>query len=64
MPFLYLCIKELKGVTMKQLLASTFLKREDELFHEFEKMTSRQFYAVMSMVGGALTVFAAVVHLL
>ncbi len=49
---------------MKQLLASTFLTREDELFHEFEAMTSRQFYAVMSMVGGALAVFACIVHLM
>jgi hypothetical protein len=64
MPFPYLCIKELKGVTMKQILASTFLTREDELFHEFEQITSRQFYTVMSMVGGALAVFAVVIHLL
>jgi hypothetical protein len=49
---------------MKQLLAATFLTREDELFHEFEQMTNRQFYAVMSMVGGALAMFAGVVHLL
>lgn len=49
---------------MKQILASTFLTREDELFHEFEQITSRQFYTVMSMVGGALAVFAVVIHLL
>jgi hypothetical protein len=49
---------------MKQLLASTFLTREDELFHEFEQITNRQFYAVVSMVSGALAMFAVVVHLL
>ena len=54
----------LKGYTMKQLLASTFLQRDDEIFHEFEAITSRQFYALMSMVGGALAVFACIVHLM
>jgi hypothetical protein len=48
---------------MKQLLATTFLTREDEIFHEFEAVTNRQFYALMSMVGGALAVFACIIHL-
>ena len=49
---------------MKQLLASTFFSREDEIFSEFEAITNRQFYALMSMVGGALAVFACIVHLM
>jgi hypothetical protein len=48
---------------MKEILATSFLKREDLFFQELEQRTNREFLIMLSMVCGALALFAGVIRI-